>query len=62
VEYLDEALGRRDPAPEEEDPEGNEDETTCYSDPPTSDESESSEESESSWPPQRWVRPKEKEV
>jgi hypothetical protein len=47
VEYLDESLGRLDPAPEEENPEGNEEETTYYSDPSTSDKSKSLEESES---------------
>jgi hypothetical protein len=56
VEYLDEALERRSPSPEEEDPEGDRDKTTSYP-PSTSDESESSEDSESLCPPIRWVRP-----
>jgi hypothetical protein len=59
IEYLDEALERRSPTPEEEeDPEKDEGETTSYPAPPsTSDESESSEDSESLWPPMRRVRP-----
>jgi hypothetical protein len=49
VEYLDGALERRSPNPEEENPEEDENETTSYP-PSTLDESESSGDSESSCP------------
>jgi hypothetical protein len=52
VGYLDKALERRSPSPEEEDPEGDKEETTSYP-PSTSDKSESSEDSESLSPPIR---------